>query len=272
MKKIKTLSYVLLLLGIMVATQNCKLDIGAAGEVVIVDETEDMDNTDQDNDTDSDSDMDDDDNDDSDSDETASGPAKLHMIGLHRGYGSPGGAAVLVLGKGSVDLVLSAYEPVKWVVNAVPGVKIERVLLLGYSEQTVSGLPSSTEIIDRSDRSSTAAHPYSMAAPKNYTVLNAIWTYYKNEEDLEEKGRLDMVRNGFEEEFCGVAREDVLDLSAQEFKDFQACAAEVSAFQTYINNRIYIGEIEEYMEAKLSTFQGAHTPAADKVFTIRNQN
>ncbi len=83
------------------------------------------------------------------------GDRELHVVGVYSGRsnGGPsrnnerGDAAVVVNRPGKyVTLCLSSYEPVLWHLTIPEGTIIERLILGGYYEQTVEGLPPGVEV------------------------------------------------------------------------------------------------------------------------------
>jgi hypothetical protein len=77
---------------------------------------------------------------------------ELHVIGIYEGSGTgsnheEGSASVQVNRPGAgVTLVLGAYEPTLWTVSLAAGT-IEKVILAGYYEQRVQGLPEGVEVV-----------------------------------------------------------------------------------------------------------------------------
>jgi hypothetical protein len=81
---------------------------------------------------------------------------ELHVVGVYSGMsnGGPsrnnerGDAAVVVNRPGEyVTLCLSAYEPVLWHLAVSEGTMIERLILTGYYQQTVEGLPAGVPVL-----------------------------------------------------------------------------------------------------------------------------
>jgi hypothetical protein len=83
-------------------------------------------------------------------------PAEVHAVGLYeakvgrdRGRGRRITNTVTVqvqaTAKRPVILVLSAYEPVRWEIEAPPGA-VAQVILGGYHKQTVAGLPAKVAV------------------------------------------------------------------------------------------------------------------------------
>jgi len=84
--------------------------------------------------------------------------ANVHAIGVYRAKrppGSPPGVSgkrergdvvVKVIGTGEIILVLSAYEPVRWIVQS-RGAQVEQVVTFGFHEQEVIGVPRSTAVV-----------------------------------------------------------------------------------------------------------------------------
>jgi hypothetical protein len=75
-----------------------------------------------------------------------SGPVELHIIGLYESLTSEGGDVVVTVNRsGPMVLVLSAYEPVNWIVEPGPGAEIQKVIANGYEIPTVSA-PGGIEV------------------------------------------------------------------------------------------------------------------------------
>jgi hypothetical protein len=84
------------------------------------------------------------------------GDRELHVVGVYSGMSNgsssrnheQGDAAAVVNRPGKyVTLVLSAYEPVLWHLTIAEGTVIERLILGGYYEQTVEGLPPGVPVV-----------------------------------------------------------------------------------------------------------------------------
>lgn len=81
---------------------------------------------------------------------SSSGNKELHLIGVYeanadhgnRNYLSKSAIEIKVERRNKpIILALSAYEPVQWNITAEPGVVIEKIIVNGYQNQTVSGVP-----------------------------------------------------------------------------------------------------------------------------------
>jgi hypothetical protein len=74
---------------------------------------------------------------------------ELHIVGIHtayRGLDLPfGQATIRVERPGPSVLVLSAYEPTRWIVEPGPGAVVERVIATGYKAQQISA-PAGIEV------------------------------------------------------------------------------------------------------------------------------
>lgn len=76
------------------------------------------------------------------------GDKELHIIGVyearsdHGGGRDPEGAIEVKIDRQNKPMVLalSAYEPVRWKINAAPGANIDKIILNGYHGQSVSGV------------------------------------------------------------------------------------------------------------------------------------
>jgi hypothetical protein len=91
----------------------------------------------------------------------ASSAAELHVIGVYEGEYPPGvqhaagfhpqgKAAVKVFASSTpVILVVTAYEPVRWKIEVEEGGTIAQLVLAGYHDQEVEGLPASVPVIKR---------------------------------------------------------------------------------------------------------------------------
>jgi hypothetical protein len=77
---------------------------------------------------------------------------ELHVIGIYAGFGTGGNheegqASVQVNRPGAgVTLILGSYEPTLWTVSLAAGT-IEKVILAGYYQQRVQGLPPGVEVV-----------------------------------------------------------------------------------------------------------------------------
>ncbi|MFP2928303.1 hypothetical protein ACLESO_24530 [Pyxidicoccus sp. 3LG] len=81
----------------------------------------------------------------------ALGSPELHLLGVYESHSNHGGgehpegtAIVDVTRKAPLILALSSYEPIHWKVNALPGARIERIILNGFYPQQVTapeGIP-----------------------------------------------------------------------------------------------------------------------------------
>jgi hypothetical protein len=100
---------------------------------------------------------------------TPTNVAELHVVAIYsgnvNGTSSPnhetGDSAVTVNRPGQhVILVLSAYEPTRWHVSVTDGTIIDSVLLLGYYDQSVDGLPPGTEVIELTAESNSSQYFY----------------------------------------------------------------------------------------------------------------
>ncbi|KND47007.1 MAG: hypothetical protein AB199_01070 [Parcubacteria bacterium C7867-004] len=91
------------------------------------------------------------------------------VVGVYEGTrsGSDREGKVYVNVSGNVgqnrDLILTAYEPVQWIVNVPNGVIIPRVILMGYHNQRVTGLPSSV-YVEKHSYESDGQYQYSYQA------------------------------------------------------------------------------------------------------------
>jgi hypothetical protein len=92
---------------------------------------------------------------------TASDVPDVSVVGVYVGARPPGapaappmggrrnvgGASVEVRPTGrALVLVLCAYEPVKWELRVVPGARLEKVILSGYHDQEVTGVPQGVAV------------------------------------------------------------------------------------------------------------------------------
>jgi hypothetical protein len=86
----------------------------------------------------------------------AAADRELHVVGVYSGMSNGsssrnnerGDAAVVVNRPGKyVTLVLSSYEPGLWHLTIAEGTTIERLILAGYYEQTVEGLPAGVPVV-----------------------------------------------------------------------------------------------------------------------------
>lgn len=85
------------------------------------------------------------------------GDAKVHVTNKHK----------------DVILVLGGFAPIKWTVQADPGVNIKKVILSGYQQQQVAGLSPSVPVVessdnlppDRRDRTDNAFTPFGASMP-----------------------------------------------------------------------------------------------------------
>jgi hypothetical protein len=76
---------------------------------------------------------------------------EMHIVGVYEP--SPGSTTipVSVTRTGAqLTIVVSSYEAVSWAFTLGPGVNVERVVLNGYDRHTVSGLPPTVPVLDRS--------------------------------------------------------------------------------------------------------------------------
>ena len=89
----------------------------------------------------------------------ACGATETHVIGIHS---APGGkATVNITRPGSHALVVSAYEPTTWTVNAGPGVTIEGIYAVGYHAQQVTTKTGIMVLKDSNDAGGPNACGYS---------------------------------------------------------------------------------------------------------------
>lgn len=70
-------------------------------------------------------------------------------------------------------LVLIAYEPVIWTINAIRPELIQKVVLGGYHSQQITGLPSSVPIEIRTTKASPTCHSCSIGSPISYASVSA---------------------------------------------------------------------------------------------------
>ena len=90
---------------------------------------------------------------------------EIHMIGLYEASSSHHAIApakVQVTYSGApIILVLTSYEPVEWHIEASPDVQIDQVIVSGYYEQRVKGLPDSVPVWEESrDNGGQAFYSY----------------------------------------------------------------------------------------------------------------
>lgn len=80
---------------------------------------------------------------------TSNGDKELHLIGVYEASAEHGGNKGRTTGSVDVKverqnkpiiLALSAYEPINWNVTVEPGAVIEKIIVNGYNNQTVSGV------------------------------------------------------------------------------------------------------------------------------------
>jgi len=97
-----------------------------------------------------------------DGDLSAAG-GELHAVAVYKGR-DPGGAPrapgrikveVLPFTAKPVVLLLTAYEPVEWYVSPI-GVKVSKIIALGYHRQTIASAPKEAEKVSRSVEDGTA--------------------------------------------------------------------------------------------------------------------
>jgi hypothetical protein len=106
---------------------------------------------------------------------------ELHLVGVYAGL-FPNGPKKFGTAKVQVDikdrpvvLVLSAYESVRWELTVGEGVKVERIILMGYQEQEVVGAPAGV-VVERHDRGSPGSSPpyvYAYAEGDQYKQVQA---------------------------------------------------------------------------------------------------
>lgn len=80
--------------------------------------------------------------------------AELHVVAVYEGVGDSAflnhrrGRVRVTVGPRPrpVVLALSAYEPVQWEVTVAPGARLERVILSGYHDQRILGLPDGVAV------------------------------------------------------------------------------------------------------------------------------
>lgn len=85
------------------------------------------------------------------------GNREVHVVGLYEGCDAvhghgrkrqAGTAELRVARKGKhLTIVLCSYEPVAWTVKIDPDVSVERVILSGYYDQSVAGLPKGARLV-----------------------------------------------------------------------------------------------------------------------------
>jgi len=78
------------------------------------------------------------------------GNVELNIVGVYEP--SPGGQGQIVVNIQRTEpmiLVLSSYEPVNWLVQAIGSAQIQEVILNGYNAHTVSGLVPGTPVTNR---------------------------------------------------------------------------------------------------------------------------
>ena len=96
---------------------------------------------------------------------TAFQHAEVHMVGLYEAasrHDEMAPAKVRVTYTGApVILVLGAYESVRWEVEIKPDVQIDQVIVSGYYEQEVVGLPESIPVWNTSEASGRSFYAYS---------------------------------------------------------------------------------------------------------------
>lgn len=90
---------------------------------------------------------------------------EIHMIGLYEASSSHHAIApakVQVTYSGApIILALTSYEPVEWHIEASPDVQIDQVIVSGYYEQRVKGLPDSVPVWEESrDNGGQAFYSY----------------------------------------------------------------------------------------------------------------
>ena len=99
--------------------------------------------------------------------ETLGGDVDLHVIGVYEGHTHKYGKVTVFVAERNqpIALLLTAYESVDWQIEVEPGARLARVVLNGYHEQRVSGLPSDVPVQSYSyDRRSTT-YLYGYDAP-----------------------------------------------------------------------------------------------------------
>lgn len=94
---------------------------------------------------------------------------EVHAVGVYEGTLAPGVArkghtqgnvtVTVPAGKGPMVLVLTAYEPVRWTINAPKGA-VARVIASGYHAQQVDGLPKEVPITLSSHQAGDAEYVY----------------------------------------------------------------------------------------------------------------
>ena len=93
--------------------------------------------------------------------------AEVHVVGLHKGAkignAKTGAATVEVTYTGKpIILALCAYDPVQWTVELAKGAQVKYVIVSGYHDQSVTGLPKdvpiSYRVHDQGDRHYFFAH------------------------------------------------------------------------------------------------------------------
>lgn len=97
---------------------------------------------------------------------------ELHVVGVYEGRPAdgarrgfddhPAGAASVEVGPTDrpVVLVLCAYEPVKWSVKVAGGATIHKVILSGYYDQRVEGVPAGVPIEEQNHGGGGRARPF----------------------------------------------------------------------------------------------------------------
>jgi hypothetical protein len=88
---------------------------------------------------------------------------ELFIFGVYESsstHSSPGQAHVTVSRTSPHILVLSSYVQIHWTVSVAGGAGLERVILNGYEEQTVAGVPQGIPVENRSGAGYVAACAY----------------------------------------------------------------------------------------------------------------
>lgn len=112
---------------------------------------------------------------------------ELHLIGVYESHSGhsydnhpPGAASVHVERKGSSILALSSYEPVHWTVTVADGVKLEKVILNGYHDQTADVPAGVTVEVHDGPDTSLGAYAYAWPSAEGGSDTQALVTALEN--------------------------------------------------------------------------------------------
>lgn len=83
---------------------------------------------------------------------TRKGHPQVQMVAVYQGIGNPQTVTVRVTQKTPCELVLFSYDPVIWKVKFDRGALVQRVILAGYEEQSVVGVPNEIPVVPCSYR------------------------------------------------------------------------------------------------------------------------